>query len=379
MRRQKYKTAFMSWAHKKPKRKEAAKKKQVSEKRQSNRLVILITVIVLIAVTSTMFFIRGDVFDRSSTPDHITVTVAWNPGSIADDMVRAMSAATDTQISLLNITGANGATGANAVFQSERDGTELLSTSLSTLVTAEATGFSEHSQKDWEAWLCAFSPAVIVIADDSPYHSMDDLITAIRQNPGRLRCADSGFGTVSFAAAELLSTRVILEIDQISFAGSSQAVRALQNSALAENEAEFAVLLSCEITEYLRTGQIRAIGVFSNEEFILHNDNAKISIPAISGIDSRLDAVLPFGEYFGLFIPADTALSGLHSLDSLINTSVDSEVFSGFTNKAGLANIKYDRHISGAAIEHFSPLINWTLYDTGFLPTNPETLGIPRP
>jgi len=353
------------------------KKRTISKRRRRNRLILIITSIVLVIAAAAFFIFRSDIFD--SAPDQISVTVAWNPGSIADDIVREMARATDTQITIQNITGANGANGANAIFQSERNGASLLSTSLSALVTAEAMGFTDNSYTDWAAWLCAFSPAVVVVANDSPYHSMDDLIAVIRQNPGRLRCANSGDGTVSFVAAELLSTRVVLEFDHISYSGSSQAAEALKESESQEAEADFAILLSIEAANHLRSGQLRAIGAFTGSDHFFSYGNPVITVPSISGIDHRLDNVLPFGEYFGLFIPTDTPQSKLHGLDDLVNTVVDSQTFSHYLLNNGLVATAIDRSENTQVMEHFSSIINWTLYDVGYLPTNPGALGIARP
>ena len=355
----------------------SAKRRTISKRRRKNRLILIISTTAIVVAAAVFFIFRSGVFE--SAPDHITFTVAWNPGSTADDIVREISRTTEAQVTIQNITGANGANGANTAFQSGRNGDMLLSTSLSALVTAEAMGFSENSHNDWTAWLCAFSPAVVVVASDSPYHSMDDLIAAIRQNPGRIRCANSGFGTISFTAAELLSTRVVLEFDYISYSGSNQAVEALESSESQETEADFAVLLSIEATEYIRTGQVRAIGAFTEVEFYMQSGDSLISIPAIRGVDSRLDASLPFGEYFGLFIPSDTPQSKLHGLDSFIRDAVGTEWFYDFTRNAGFEVLTPDRSKSAEITEHFSSIINWTLYDVGYLPTNPETLGISRP
>ena len=352
-------------------------KNSISKRRQRNRLILIISAIVIVVAVSIFFIFRSNIL--ASAPRQVTVTVAWNPGSITDDMVRIMAVASDTQISLQNITGANGAAGANSVFQSERNGTALLSTSLSALVTSEAMGFTENSHESWTAWLCVFSPTVVVVANDSPYHSMSDLITAIRQNPGKLRCADSGFGTTSFIAAELLSTRVVLELDHISYSGSNQAIEALQSNEENESDADFAVLLSIEIAEQLKAGQVRAIGAFTESDYTVQNGDKTITIPSITGIDGRLDAVLPFGEYFGLFIPSDTPGSRLSGLDKLIKDIVDSEAFIEFSHRKMLVTILPDREKSTEIMEHLSSTVCWTLYEVGYLPTNPETLGIPRP
>jgi len=360
----------------KPTRSKSATKPAISKRRQQNRLIIVIAALVVVAAVVFLLICSG-VF--ITAPKQISVTIAWNPGSTADDIVRTISRATSTQVSLLNITGANGANGANAVFSSERDSKTLLSTHLSAFVTSEAMGFADSSPSDWAAWICAFSPAVVVVASDSPYHSMSDLIAAMREKPGELQCANSGFGTVSFTAAELLSTRVILEFDHISLSGSSQAVDALRDNEDSDFVADFAVLLSIDVAENLRAGELRAIGVFGSEDYVLYNDNIAITVPPIEDVGNRLNAVLPFGEYFGLFIPADTPQSSLRKLDILMKKAVNSEVFEEYSKKAGLIIPAPDRAKSTEIIERYSSIICWTLYDVRYLPTNPETLGISRP
>jgi len=208
---------------------------------------------------------------------------------------------------------------------------------------------------------------------------MGDLLAAIRQYPGNLTCANDGFGTVNFVAAELLSTRAVLEFDHLSLSGSSQAVEALRSSEEHDREADFAILLSTDIAEYLHTGQLRAIGAFSEAEYVLQNSDAAVSIPSVSGIDSRLDAVLPFGEYFGLFMPADTPRSGLRGTDFFVKSAVNSDSFSDFVRSNGLSATTPERGKSVQIIDSFASIVCWTLYDVRYLPTNPETLGIPRP
>ena len=353
--------------------KNTADKKTTPKSQRKNRLFFIIVIAVLFAAAIIFILIHYGLF--SSNQNQVAITVAWNPGSISDDIARVFASAptTDTEMTIKNVTGANGATAANAVFQNQHDGTSLLSTNLSAFVTSEAIGFAESSHEDWTAWLCAFSPAVVVVANDSPYQTMNDLITTIQQNPGEIRCANEGFGTVSFIASELLSLNAALEIDHISFSGSASAVNALFN-----DEADFSILLTSDVAGYIRAEHLRAIGVFSKTDFALHNGNIEVIVPAIGGIDNRLDAVLPFGEYFGIFIPADTPLSLLSGLDSFIKTAAGTDEFDAFTQNAGLVPITPDRQSNEQIIGNFASIVCWTLYDTGFLPTNPDTLGISR-
>jgi tripartite-type tricarboxylate transporter receptor subunit TctC len=346
---------------------ESVKRSKKIKRPGKKKLIIIAAAAVLIAAAGTAWFIfRDTVFSTffSDAPSRAVVTVAWNPGSIADDVACALADVIGAELTLQNVPGANGANGANAVFGAESDGESLLSTSLSALVTSEAMGFADSwSHRDWAAWLCAFSPVVAVVAEDSPFMSMGDLIAAIRERPGRLRGANPGAGTVGFAAAELLGGRALLEFEFADYSGSGPAIR-----ALLEGDADFALLLSVEAAEMLRSGQLRALGAFGEDNFILSNGGERDIIPSVKGISGGLDLILPFGEYYGLFAPADIPARRLNGLGELIGAAADSDEFRRFADRKGLEPVDTGRE----TVQQFAVLLNETLYNAGYLPANPR-------
>ena len=345
----------------------AAEKKPAIKISLKNRLIIICACIAVVIAVSVLLFTNP----IKSVPDNITITVAWNPGSTIDDIVRVLIREMDVPVTLHNVTGANGANGANTVYRSMSNGENILATNLSAFVTSEAMGFADNSHRDWESWLLAFVPAVIVVANDSPYTAINELINAIRENPGAIRLADEGYGTVSYVAAELFSSQVVLELNHQSFSGSNQVIE-----ALFDYNADFAILLSAQAADYIRSGDLRALGVFDINDFSFDSD---YSIPSIADLDNRLSAFLPFGEYFGLFVPKNTPSAQFNSLDSIIIEAVSSESFDKFCKEAGLKAITPDRSRNNSIVEHICSVMNWTLYNAGFLPANPNTLGIPKP
>jgi len=297
--------------------------KNKKNRKNKKAKVIIITAVLLSAAVAACFLFGLFDFRKffADIPGQLTITVAWNPGSMADDIARVMAGNTDTQTAMQNIPGAQGANGLNSVFSTGADGANLLSTSLSAFVTSEAMGFAESSPGDWTAWLVAFSPAVLVVAADSPYNSVDELAGLI--------CANSGFGTVSFAAAEQLSG----DYGHISFQGVNAAVNALY-----DGEADFAVLLKTEVAGRLNSGELRVL------------------------------ETMDFGEYYGLFVPASVRKSRLNGLDILIESAVTSEAFAAFINENGLSAADYNRKQSSAVISEYGVLLRNLLFEAGFLP-----------
>jgi len=339
--------------------------------KRSKRLILILAIIILIPVITVILIIYTNPF--RSTHNKLTITVAWNPRSTADDITRVIAGEINTSVVLQNITGAGGANGANEVLRLPRNGGNILSTSLTSFVTSEAMGFAESSHRDWEVWLFAFSPAILVVPNDSHFKTFENLIETIREYPGIVRCADDGYGTVSYIAAELFSSQVALEIFHQSFSGSSSATIALE-----EYQADFAIIPSSQAKELLRSGTLRALGVFSESTFIL-SGGIDIIIPPIAGFSNNFDSSLPFGEYFGLFIPESTPSTIINSYDNMFMDVIGSDAFIEFARNSGLEIITPDRVLSNEIAEHICSVANWTLYNTGFLPVNPETLDIPKP
>ena len=290
------------------------------KKNKKAKALIIIAAVLLSAAVAAYFVFDLKMF-FADIPKQLTITVAWNPGSMADDITRVMAGNTDTQTAMQNIPGAHGANGLNTVFNTGTNGANLLSTSLSAFVTSEAMGFAESSPSDWTAWLVAFSPAVLVVAADSQYNAVNEL--------AGLTCANSGFGTVSFAAAELLSG----EYGHISFSGVNAAVNALFDS-----EADFAVLLKTEVAGRLNSGELRVL------------------------------ETMDFGEYYGLFAPASVRKSRLNGLDLLIESAVTSDAFMTFINENGLSVADYSRKSGDKVISEYGSLLRGIFYEAGFLP-----------
>lgn len=337
----------------------------------TKRNIAICTAIVLVAAVALFFLNRGGtetendpLFDSGvELPEleQLAITVAWNPHSTADDMTHALIAGFSTQVTVRNVPGANGANGKNAVFDATRNGEELLATSLSAFATAEAMGFGESSRQEWSGWLCAFAPAIVVVAVESPFQTMSDL--AEEQRP--LIGANSGFGTVSFIAAEILRTEVLTELEHVSHAGSSPAINSLRNG-----EADFAVMLSVEAVNALRSGELRAIAAFTEMDFAIPNADGEYEIIIPSLVNSfRVNSgdFLPLGEYFGLFIPSDTPQNRLNGIESTLQNSITLPTFTNFINERGMVAIIPNSSQNAMQINRLGNLILQTLYATGFI------------
>jgi len=143
----------------------------------------------------------------------VTVVVPYGPGGNADLAARALGASLREQkdvapIMVVNRAGANGVTGSVSVINAPRDGKTLLMARVGSQVVAPA--LDPSVPYTWDSLtpigLLEVDPYVCLVARNSPYKSAQDLITAIRAQPGKLSYSSSG----TMDASVVFPTRMLL-------------------------------------------------------------------------------------------------------------------------------------------------------------------------
>ena len=293
--------------------------------------IILLLVILLVAgaVIWVVFFTSGPPVDV----DNMTVTVPWNPGSMPDLTIRAL---TDSKVD--NISGSNGAAGINAVYASPHDGLSVLGTNLSSTILSNLTGFTETDVEDWEFWFVAFSPCVAAVRYDSEFTSPDDLISI--EEP---IVATAGSGTMSFIAAHLVAKRNDITFEYREHPGTNPAI----NDVL-EGTADFIIAPRSDMIAFFNSGELREIESY----FLLDN------------------AFGQWGEWYGLMLPKETGEDILHFYDEYWYEAVSDDSFTSFLAENGLLPVHPDlqnrKKVKEIAIV-MAEMVETVLLDSGYL------------
>lgn len=159
----------------------------------------------------------------------IRVIVHFPPGGIADLGARAL---TDGMAPILgqpfiieNRPGGGGRTGAEAVVRSKPDGYTLLFATNSPLSFAPITSpqMSYDPVKDLAPVVpvAAYSLQVVV-NNDLPVRSIQDLIDYARKHPGKLNYATPGQGSAIHFAIELFKSMAGIDMTHVPYRGSAQ-------------------------------------------------------------------------------------------------------------------------------------------------------------
>ena len=143
-------------------------------------------------------------FGASAQSDYpnrpITLVVPWGAGGGTDATARIVGTLLEKElgqpVNVVNRTGGNGVVGHSAIASAASDGYTL------GMITVEISmmhwaGLTQLSPRDFTpVSLMNIDPAGVTVRADSPYKNLDDLIKAIRANPGKFKASGTGQGGI---------------------------------------------------------------------------------------------------------------------------------------------------------------------------------------
>lgn len=306
---------------------------------------------------------------------NITNVVVWGAGGGTDTCNRIISAEMapflGVNINVINKTGGvAGSVGMNHGFKQAHDGYTLTGLSESN-VTAGVQGGWDKKFDVWDPFIVGGSPDLISVTPDTPYKTLKDLIEAAKQNPGSIKAAASGAGSIHHLNLLALEKGSGAKFNFIPYKGSAPA----QNAAMT-GEVSVVVTSLAEQQQLLRGGKLRPLAMLIPDAFEVEGLGA---IP--SGFDAYpgLADYLPISQAIGFAVPHDTPAEAKAVLVDAFNKAMATdkvktwakENYYLLSGKSG----EEARAIFAALESNFA----WTLWELGAAKVNPETLGIPKP
>jgi tripartite-type tricarboxylate transporter receptor subunit TctC len=191
----------------------------------------------------------------------IRIIVPFSPGGGGDVMARKVAAKlserTGTTVVVENRAGASGNIGAEAVVRSAPDGYTVMSTS-STYGIQAALGKTPFDPVNDVTPIVALAraPAVVIVAPNSPFKTLKDLIAAAKRHPGEMTFGTAGVGAIAHMNLEHLAAVAGIRMTHVPYKGSSQALTDMLGGNIALTTANPTVA-----APLVRAGRVRALGV----------------------------------------------------------------------------------------------------------------------
>lgn len=136
-------------------------------------------------------------------------------------------------------------------------------------------------------------PNVLVVGNNLPANSVQELVALARKEPGRINFASSGTGSIQHIAAEMFKDAAGIELTHVPYKGSAAALVDLVSGQV---QMSFDTMPS--VIGQIKAGKLRPLGVTSPRR------NAQLpQVPTLA------EAGLPgveIGAWYGIYMPAAT-------------------------------------------------------------------------
>jgi tripartite-type tricarboxylate transporter receptor subunit TctC len=230
----------------------------------------------------------------------IRFVVGFTPGGPSDILARALGQKLgerwSQQVVIENRPGAGGNVAAEAVAKSAPDGYTWLLGNNSILATNQSLyrSLGYDAVKDFApVSLVAVQPNILVVNPQVPAHSVTELITLAKKNPGKLNYASSGSGAAAHLAGELFKTMAGVDLVHVAYKGAQPA---LTDVIAGQVQVMFAT--SASAIPFIHAGKLRALAVTTARRSASVPDLPTVSEAGVPGFEAI--------TWHGVVVPAAT-------------------------------------------------------------------------
>ena len=231
-------------------------------------------------------------------------------------------------------------------------------------------GYTDKTFRDWDVWIATYAPNVIVVPKNSPYNTIQDLIEAMRANPGQITAGTAGIGSGGHFGAEIIKQVAGVDYKHITYAGGGPAF-----TATLSGEVDFCPQLLAEYKDAIISGDVKALCTLSDKPITIAEG---ITIPSIAEFYPEVAPLLPMGEVTGILLPKGLDEASLQKLDHAFEVAIQDPAFLEFCESRSFEVTPVGRADSQAYLEEFASKVCYILYDAGAAPIDPAQFGIER-
>jgi tripartite-type tricarboxylate transporter receptor subunit TctC len=209
-----------------------------------------------------------------------------------------------------NRPGANGNIGTEAALRAPADGYTLLMVDASPAVNAslyDRLNFNFVRDAATVATV-ARAPFILVVHPSVPAKTVPEFIAYAKANPGRINYGSAGPGSTLHVAGELFKIMSGVDLVHVPYRGGGPAI-----ADAISGQVQAVFIPSPAGIEFVRSGQLRALGVSSTTRFAAMPD-----VPSVSEFVSGYEA----STWWGVVAPRNTPITIIENLNKEINAGL---------------------------------------------------------
>ena len=263
-------------------------------------------------------------------PDRpITLVVPWGAGGGTDAVARMLGSLMEKDlgqpVNVVNRTGGSGVVGHSAIASAAPDGYTI------GLITVEITMM--HHQKLTELNPTSYTPIALVNLDpagfqvraDSAYKNMNDVMNAIKANPGKFKASGTGQGGIWHLALAGMLRDAKIDPATVPWVPSNGAAPGLQD--LVAGGVEFVPCSLPEARSLIDAGKVRSLAVMDSQRSAL--------FPNVPTLKEATGSSWGTGAWRGIAAPKGLPADVAARLEASVKKAYDSKEYKDFMAQRG--------------------------------------------
>lgn len=245
----------------------------------------------------------------------VRVVVPYPPGGPTDVFARVIAEKLSEQLGkpfvIENVAGAGGNIGTGQAAKAPADGHTMLVAVNSVVInpTLYATvPFDPYKDFDPVTLAIAYGTG-LVVNPAVPANSMAELVTLVRQNPGKFTYTSGGVGTPSHLLGELFRVSQSLDLPHVPFAGSGPA-----NAAVVGGHVPLAFTALTPALPHINAGKLRALAITSKRK--------SAALPSVPTASEAGFPELDGDGWIGVLVPARTPADVIETLNRQVKIAL---------------------------------------------------------
>ena len=278
----------------------------------------------------------GSAVAQSYPSRPITMVVPWGAGGGTDATARIVAALMEKEmgqpVNVVNRTGGNGVVGHSAIATAPADGYTI------GMITVEISmmhwaGLTELNPKEYTPLaLMNIDPAAVTVRADSPYKTVNDLMNAVKANPGKFKASGTGQGGIWHLALAGMLKDQKLDVSAAPWVPSNGAAPAMND--LAAGGIEFVTCSLPESRALIDAGKARPLAVMATQPSGLY--------PNVPTLKAATGSNWTIGAWRGIAGPKGLPADVQAKLGSVLKKIYDSQDYQGFMQQRGFGVVYAD-------------------------------------
>ncbi|WP_163337996.1 tripartite tricarboxylate transporter substrate binding protein [Desulfopila sp. IMCC35008] len=278
--------------------------------------LILTTLVLLFAASSSL---AADFPSRT-----LTFVIPFGAGGETDIVARVLAKEMEKELGVTvapkNIVGASGMNGVKAVVSAKPDGYTLgVIPSAPLVMHPHMRKLPYNPMEDLKfVGRASYDPYLVLVRKDAKWNTLDEMVSDMKENPGKFHWASAGAGSVPYFAGKDLFKSFELDVKHVPFKGDAGALQAIAADRVAVYTTTAGVLAKHDV---------KALAILAPE--------ASSKFPEITPVTKSGKEVF-YSQFVTLVAPSDLPEDIMATLSEALAKVTSSEGFVGDMEKLGM-------------------------------------------